>query len=299
MRRDTKNKLLKEIEELRLNFSDDMYKEILKKVLNSNDAEIIYTFKSKIENAPTEILANKIMEYDKKKDLKKDFRDNTWRIKFAKDFGNIDLEGIWINNLSGIYNNRKRFKEFANYDIEKENFYNDILLLSTIEGAPVNEIYDFIRQKIDPRFEGFMVEYLKYVENLDLNLIIEQFIDLDVYKGDSPRYIYDFVLNYYEKINCEQMDIIIQILLEKLEQYHNRDEILKPIPYEAIDILILFLTNIKNLTLNQKRELLKNSLINIDCFLKEIEVIKEEYKLKIKSQSKEIDQLRAALRMSV
>ena len=69
MRQNYKIKLLEDIEQLALYFSDDMYEKVLEKVLNSKDVEVIYIFKSKIESAPTQTLGNKIMEYKEYADL--------------------------------------------------------------------------------------------------------------------------------------------------------------------------------------------------------------------------------------
>ena len=287
MRQDKKEKIFKEIEELRLNYSDVIYQKTLKKILNSNDAELIYIFKKKIGDAPIEILANEIMKKDQ--NLLNDIKNNIWRIKFAKDFGNIDLNRLWLF-LYNIYHNKEAC-ERCGVKVDMEELNNNLLLLSSIDNAPVDEIYDFLRDRVGNNSQ-LMKEFLNLDINLNLNLdlIINQFSNLDVYNGDNPKEIYYFVYNYYRNISSEKMDQIVSILFRKLQDYYY----LGHSDYygnQALDTLILFLTDIKSLTIEQKRNLVKKSLQRVKCDIS----INEEHSKVIQSY----ENVKQAEKMSV
>lgn len=290
--------LIEEIEQLKLNNSDNSYQKVLKKVLRSNNAEIIYIFAKEIANAPIEILAQKIMEKDV--DYLKDIKKNTWRVKFAKDFGSIDLNLLWCYERN-IYKNMATLESLIDFDYEK--LKNDLLSFATIIGAPVDEIYNYLKWN-DGISSNLMQEFLNLGVELNLNEVINQFEELNVYEGDNPKDIYDFVYNYRGKISIEQMDQIISILFKKLQEYYYIPDIDHKFSHveSALDTLVLFLTNIKNLTRRQQKMLVYKSLkkVNYDILRnEEYARVIEEYESMKRCAEMETDNYVQRLRYSM
>lgn len=254
-------------------YPTDLYEETLAKVLNSDDdGELIYIFAKNVENAPIRLLAEKMIL--KSSNPIEDIKKDKWRVEFAKNIGEIDLESIW-KKLKSSYNSKDHYIEY--FDFTYDFFEKNIILFSTIDNVPINEIFDFLRENVNISGNVMKSFFEASATKLDIHMMIDIFREMKPLKisdnpiviKDHPISIYTFVYNYKKQIPTDLMDEIIEIFISKLKDYYcisfgtsfdSGGESYFSCSDDAIDTLFLFIKNIDGLTKKQQRLFVSKTL---------------------------------------
>jgi len=212
----------------------ELYKNTLRQILNSGSAELMYMFAEKVSQVHIEQLAQSISK------TSKTHKNLTFRIKFAKEFGNTDLSKLcadffvdWRQRNCLIPG--ESISLIDRNPILKSDFY-EIISLNDAIAIMLSLELEYAKKEI--QVDYFTLEYFKNpLEPINSELFLK------IIAKTNPDDIISILTSYNHEISAEMMNEIIQIFLAKINKL--RTDI-------ATSLRVTFLDKVSGLSYEQK-----------------------------------------------